>query len=206
MHRSGLAGGTAAVLSAAVLLGGAVALIVGSPGLVPWLAALFAISAGASGMTLLSLRVVSPVDITLLLLSALAFAGFWPGPGRPHRIWMGLAVALPLAGIGVLFATHLAGRSGLMGGGLVLSVLMLVAAAHRGLGAAGVAANGLLLVGDFATSGARIPVVAGLVAIGYLLLIAWFALSAASLLGWGWHGPRHTCPRFLNVDLPADGP
>jgi hypothetical protein len=53
-----------------------------------------------------------------------------------------------------------------MGGGLMLSFLMLGDRACRSLGFLGIAANSLLLVGDFATAGSSVPVIAALNASG----------------------------------------
>jgi hypothetical protein len=174
-------GGVAAALEATVLSVGVVGLIVASPVLQPWLAVLFGINAALAGLSMDALSVISAIDIVVLALAVLAFAGFWPGPGKPHRIWMGLAILLPLAGIAVLLATGLQGRSGLMGGGIVLSVLLVGSRTFRPLGYLGGAANLLLLVGDFSTSGARSALVASLVAVGYVLLVIWFAWIA-----WFW--------------------
>ena len=175
-------GGSCALLAAAILGVGVVGLAARSPSLQPWLAVLFGINAGAGGMTLESLEVIAPVDIVLLALTGAAFVGFWPGPGRPHRAWMGLAILLPFAGIVVLLATGLWGRSGLMGGALVLSFLMVGERRTRTVGYLGVAASLLLLAGDFATGGSRSGPVAGLVAVGYVLLVAWFLWIGARLL------------------------
>jgi hypothetical protein len=87
---------------------------------------------------------------------------------------MGVAIALPLAGIVVLLAPGLLGRSGLMSGGLVLSLLLLGEGGYSPLGQFGAVATVLLVVGDFATSGARSPLVAGLIGVGYGLLVVWF--------------------------------
>jgi hypothetical protein len=170
--------GAGAALEATVLCVGIVCLFVASPVLKPWLAVLFGINAALAGMSLDSLSVINAIDIIVLALAAIAFAGFWPGPGKPHRVWMGLAILLPLAGIPVLLATGLQGRSGLMGGGLVLSVLLIGRGTLRPLGYLGGVTNLLLLGGDFATSGARSVLVASLVAFGYMLLIVWFAWIA----------------------------
>ncbi len=180
--RLGLAGGLAAILAVAIFVMGIVGLAIGSPSLRPWLAVLFGINAAVGAVSLGTLRAANPVDIAVLVLTAVTFIGFWPGPGKPHKIWMGVAIALPLAGIAVLLATGLWGRSGLMGGGLVLSLLMLGDRAFRPLGFLGIAANSLLLVGDFATGGSSVPVIAALVAVGYLLLLVWFVWIAARLL------------------------
>jgi hypothetical protein len=173
-------GGFAAALAAILLLIGVLGLVFGWQSLRPWLAALFGINAAVGGLSLASLRLVNPIDIALLALSCVAFLGFWPGPGKAHKVWMGLAILLPLAGIGVLLATGLWGRSGLMGGGLVLSVLMIGAPALRAAGFLGIAANLLLLVGDFATAGQPAPLVATLVAAGYVSLLAWLVWMAAA--------------------------
>lgn len=182
-------GGVAAALEATLLCVGIVGLIVSSPVLQPWLAVLFGINAGLDGMSFDALSVVMAIDIVALTLAGIAFAGFWPGPGKPHRIWMGLAILLPLAGIAVLLATGLWGRSGLMGGGLVLSILLIANRTFRPLGYLGVVANSLLLVGDFATTGARSALVASLVASGYMLLIVWFAWIAWFLMSRTSSGP-----------------
>jgi hypothetical protein len=176
-------GGLAAVLAAGVLLIGIAGLATGSSALRPWLAVLFGIDSEVGGVSMGSLKVVNPIDILLLVLTGVTFAGFWPGPGKPHRLWIGLAILLPFAGIGVLVATGLAGRSGLMGGLLVLSLLMLGERSLRLASWVGIAASLLLLVGDFATTGPPSALGAGVVAVGYALLVGWFAWVAFGLLG-----------------------
>jgi hypothetical protein len=171
-------GGVGSALEATVLSVGIVGLIVASSALQPWLAVLFGINAAIHGLSLDALGVINAIDIVVLALAAIAFAGFWPGPGKPHRVWTGLAILLPLAGIAVLLVSGLQGRSGLMGGGLVLSVLLIGNETFRRLGYLGGVANLLLFVGDFATSGARSALVASLVAFGYVLLMVWFAWMA----------------------------
>lgn len=175
-------GGVAAVLSVGVLLVGVAGLALDVGTLRPWLAVLFGIDAGFGGLSLSSLEVVNLIDVAILVLAGLAFAGFWPGPGKPHKGWMALAILLPFAGIAVLLATGLWGRSGLMGGGLVLSALMISSPRHRWLGIAGAAVNALLLVGDFGTTGPESGLMSVVVGAGYLLLIGWFLWIAASLL------------------------
>jgi hypothetical protein len=69
-----------------------------------------------------------------------------------------------------------------MGGGIVLSVLLIANRTVRPTGYLGGAANLLLLVGDFSTSGARSALVASLVAFGYMLLIVWFGWIAWFLM------------------------
>ena len=177
-----LAGAIGAALVAACLLIGLIAVAIGRASLRNWLAVLLAINSGR-GASLSTLHVINGVDIAVLLLGALAFAGFWPGPVAPRRVWTAIAIGLPLAGIAVLFATGFMGRSGLMGGGLILSVMMVAGGRLRVLGLLGIAANLLLLIGDFATVGPPSPLVTGVVAIGYLVLIAWFVWMAVRLAG-----------------------
>jgi hypothetical protein len=175
-------GALGATLEVTALCFGVVGLLVALPVLRPWLAVLFGINAALDGMSLDSLSAINPIDVVVLVFAAIAFTGFWPGPNKPHRVWMGLAVLLPLAGIAVLLATALQGRSGLMVGGLVLSLLLLADRASRPLGYLGAVANLLLLSADFATSGYRSALAAGLIAFGYVVLVVWFAWIAVRLL------------------------
>lgn len=87
---------------------------------------------------------------------------------------MTIAVALPLLGIPLLLVTQQAGRSGVLGGGIVIAVLMLSSPDSTSSGIVGLVANVLLLIGDFATSESRAPVVAAAVTVGYVLLMVWF--------------------------------
>jgi hypothetical protein len=109
------------------------------------------------------------------------YTGFWPGPGPSHVVLMCLAIAQPLLGILLLIATRLVGRSGLMGGALVLSLLMLVGGTSAA-GGLGVTASLLLLVGDFGTSGRPSRMLAAFVLVGSAALIAWFVWDAVLLL------------------------
>lgn len=177
-------GGAASILAALLLTIGLVGLAVSPPGLGirNWLVVLLQINAGLGGLPADPLRVLNPLDVAALILVGVAFLGLWPGPGRPHRLWMAIAVALPFLGIAVLLVTHQAGRSGVMGGGIVVAILMFSSRGSKPLACLGLASNVFLLVGDFATGGFRAPVVAGLVGVGYLLLGAWFVLIGLRLL------------------------
>lgn len=177
-------GGAAAVAAAVVLLAGLVGFMVSSPGLGlrNWLVVLFQINSGIGYLPAEPLRVLNPIDVAALVLVGLAFLGLWPGPNAAHRVWMGIAVALPLVGIAVLFVTGQAGRSSVMGAGLVVAVLMAMGRDTRRIAVAGVLANALLLAGDFATGDSPAPIVAVLVAAGYVLLVTWFLLIGARLL------------------------
>ncbi|MDU0312266.1 hypothetical protein RKE38_01105 [Phycicoccus sp. M110.8] len=174
-------GGVAAALTAA-LLGVGAAGAVGRPGGRPWLVVLHDVNAGRRGVTLETLRGVHPVDVALLVLAAGAYAGFWPRLGAAHHVWLVLAVAQPVAGVPLLLVTRRVGRSGLMGGALVVSVLLLVEDVWVAAGWLGAAASALLLVGDFDTTGRPNRVLAATITTGYAALFVWFWVLALLLV------------------------
>ena len=177
-----VAGGVAALLVAATLVAGAAGMAGGSERGRPWLLVLHGFHLGRPGVSHEALRAVEPVDVLLLALAGVAYAGWWPGPGGSHVWWMALAVAQPVLGIAILMATRLAGRSGLMGGALVLSVLMLVDDPTAGAGWLGAVAAVLLLVGDLATTERPRRRLAPVIAAGYAALVGWFGWVAVLLL------------------------
>ena len=178
-----LIGGVAAAAVAVALLAGAAGMVLGAVRRWwPWLAVLFGFNARYRVVSQDELRGIDTIDVALLVLAGAAYAGFWPGPGTSHVPWMALAVAQPLLGILVLVATRLAGRSGLMGGGLVLSILILVDGRAPVVAWVGVSASVLLLVGDFGTTARPSRILAVALALGYALLVVWFACLAALLL------------------------
>lgn len=184
--------GVAGLLVTVLLLIGLVAIALSLPGLAfrNWLLVLFQINARVGALPADPLRVVNPLDVVVLVLVGVTFLGLWPDLGRVNRIWISIAVALPFVGIALLLVTNQAGRSSVMGAGLVVAFLMLKRRALKPLAYLGIPANALLLAGDLATGGSRAPVVAALVGVGYVLLIAWFVLIGARLLGWG-RSQRH---------------
>ena len=174
--------GLASGLVAATLLVGVAATVKGNRSWTPWLAVLAATNAGYRGTTRVALRGVRPVDVALLLLGLTSYAGFWPGPGAAHDLWMAIAIAQPALGIPPLVATRVAGRSGLMGGGFVLSVLMLVDGRWTAAGWWGLVACLLLLIGDFGTTDRRSRPLAVALSVGYAALAVWFGWLAVILL------------------------
>lgn len=176
------AGGVAAILVAAILLAGIAGLATHRRRGRPWLTVLFGINAGHGDVSPDTLRAIQPIDVLLLALAGVTYASFWPGPGADHKIWMALAIAQPLLGIAILLATQLWGRSGLMGGAFVLSILMLVDGTGTAAGWLGVTASALLLVGDFGTTGRPLRPLALVLAVGYGALVIWFGWVAALLL------------------------
>lgn len=177
------AGGVAALGAAAILAVGLAGLVRTGRRERPWLVVLLGFNAGRSDIPHDALRAVRPVDVLLLVLAGTAYAGFWPGPEGSHRWWMVLAIGQPLAGIAVLVATRLAGRSGLMGGALVLSLLMVADDGGTAAGWLGIGAAGLLLVGDVATTDRPRRRLAPVLAAGCGALIVWFGWVAGLLLG-----------------------
>ena len=168
-------GGVAAALVAA-LLGAGAALAAGTRRWRPWLVVLYEINAGRRGSTLDSLRGVRPVDVTLLVLAAAAYAGFWPRLGTDHPVWMALAIAQPVLGVPLLLATRHIGRSGLMGGALVVAVLLVVDDVWPLAGWVGAVGSCALLVGDFGTTSRSNRLLAWAIAGGYGALFVWFWL------------------------------
>lgn len=146
-----------------------------------WLVVLHEVNAAPGRASLETLRGVRAVDIALLLLSAGAYAGTWPRLGTGHPVWLAVAVAQPLVGVPLLLATQRVGRSGLMGGALVLSVLMVVEDLWPPAGWLGVAASSLLLVGDLGTTSRGSRPLASVIAVGYGALFVWFWLLALVL-------------------------
>lgn len=182
MTWSPVVGGIAAIVAAATLLVGIAGMSPRSHRVRPWLVVLFKMNAGDDDVSRETLRGFEPVDVLLLLLAVATYTGFWPGPGAHHVVWMTLAIAQPLLGIPLLLGTRLFGRSGLMGGALVLSILMLVDGAWTATGWLGVTASLLLLVGDFGTTGRPSRLLAALLLVGYDAVVAWFGWVAVLLL------------------------
>jgi hypothetical protein len=174
-------GGVAAILAAAILVVGVAAAALQGHRVRPWLITLLLINAGRAPRD--TLRGAEPVDIALLALAGVTYAGFWTGHGAGHVWWLALAVGQPLLGILVLVVTRLWGRSGLMGGAVVLSVLMLIVGVWTAAGWWGLAANLLLLVGDFSTTGRRSRLLTALLTVGYAGLVGWLGWVAVLLLG-----------------------
>ena len=135
-------GGLSAILVAVLLLVSLLSFFVTLPGLGlrNWLVVLFALNAGLGGLPADPLRVLNPLDFAVLILVGVTFLSLRPALGRANRIWSAVAAALPFAGLAILLATHLAGRSSLMGAGLVVAFLMIREPrlqAARSLGASG---------------------------------------------------------------------
>jgi hypothetical protein len=177
-----LIGGVAAAVAAATLFAGAAGLSLGLRRWTSWLAVLYAFNARYRAASRDALRGVHTIDVALLLLAGVTYAAFWPSHGTSHPVWMALAIAQSLLGLPLLLMTRLSGRSGLMGGALVLSILMLFDGTWSAAAWMGLVASVLLLVGDFGTTARPSRLLAGLLAVGYGALVIWFCALAALLL------------------------
>ncbi|MGO4340961.1 hypothetical protein [Pedococcus sp. 2YAF34] len=174
-------GGMAAVLAAATLLAGVPGMALGRARWSPWLTVLFGFNARYRVTPRDALRGVRAVDVALLLLVGATYAGFWPGPATGHAWWMTLAIAQPVLGVPLLVITKLSGRSGLMGGALVLGGLMVVDRTWPAVAWLGVASSLLLLGGDLGTTARPSRTLAGALAAGYVALVVWISLLAVLL-------------------------
>lgn len=173
-HPLPLLGAAAALLLSLILVAGPVDIVVSSEGLRNWLVVIFEVASGRLSLSSNQLAVINPLDVVVLVLVGLAFLGTWPVLGRRHKVWLSIAVALPFVGLALLLLTDLAGRSAVMGSGIIVAFLMLRPEETRPLAYLGILSNALLLAGDLALTGSSF-IVTGVVACGYFFLIAWFA-------------------------------
>jgi hypothetical protein len=157
-----------------------------------WLVVLFKLNAGFDGVQFDRLYGLNPLDIAILMLVAMMVLGLYPALRRTSRIWSLVAAVMPILGIILFIATKLAGRSGVMGTGLVISFVMLRSNIFGRLTAVlGILASLLLLAGDFGTTAnSHSTIVAILVGIGYVLLMTWFFLVGRRLLQLGQSGSK----------------
>ena len=154
-----------------------------------WLVVLFKLNAGFDGVQFDLLYGLNPLDIAIMALVATMYLGLYAALWRTSRIWSIIAAVMPFLGIVIFIATRIAGRSGVMGAGLVISFVMLRSNIFGKVTAfVGILSSVLLLAGDFGTTeNSPSTIVAVLIGIGYVLLMTWFFLIARRLLQLG-HG------------------
>ncbi len=152
-----------------------------------WLLVLFQLNAGLNGVQSDALSVLNPLDLTILALVAIMYLGLYVVLGKTSRILAMIAVIQPFLGIVLFVVTQMAGRSGVMGAGLVISLVMLRSNIFgKVIALVGILASVLLLIADVSTTpDSHSSIVAMLIAIGYVLLTAWFFLIARKLLELG---------------------
>ena len=140
-----------------------------------WLSVIFKLHAGLRGAQIGMLQGLDLPDIALLVLVAITHLGLYAALRRSSRIWSVIAAVQPFLGSLLFVATGTAGRSAVMGAGLVASFVMLRSAIFSKTTAySGIAASGLLLIGDFSAGMPPSDMMAALFAVAYVLLIAWF--------------------------------
>ena len=149
-----------------------------------WLTVLFKLNAGFEETTFEDLHGLNALDMVILALVAVTYIGLCIALRHIRRVWSIIAAALPILGILIFVATKLAGRSGVMAAGLIISLLMLRSEIFGKMTAfIGTLACLFLLAGDFGTSeNAHSAFVAILMGAGYVLLTIWFFLIGGKLL------------------------
>jgi hypothetical protein len=153
-----------------------------------WLMILFKLNAGFSDVQSDSLAVLNLLDLVIMALFGVMSLALYAALRHTHRLWSLLAVSLPFLGIPVFLITSTAGRSALLVGGLVMSIVMLRSDIFGKVTAyVGVVANALLFfAGDIGTAiFTSSPVIAILIGIGYGLWMIWFVQLARRLIQLG---------------------
>lgn len=196
-------GGAAALMVTALLLVGLVGLVgtALSPGTTNgwslplqnnWLVVIFKLLAGYGGDQQGQLHVVNGLDLSILVLAGLVCVSLFAALRRDGIIWLVVlfvAATSPFTGIALFLATSSAGRTGVLGAVLIISVIMLRRAVFpRRLAYTGVVAGALLATGDVCAGSVPpltppLAIVAALFGAGYLLLIIWLLLVAGGLFG-----------------------
>lgn len=152
-----------------------------------WLVEIFKLHSGFNGVHITSLHVLNYLDIAILAIVGTMYLGLYHAFKRTSKIWALIAAIQPFLGIVIFIATKNAGRSGVMGAALVISVVMRRSCIfNKPTAYIGILTSVLLLVGDF--SAGVIPpstVIATLVGIGYVLLMMWHFLVARKLFQLG---------------------
>jgi hypothetical protein len=147
-----------------------------------WLIVIFKLHAGFSGIQINLLHILNILDIAILALVGTMYLGLYAALRRTSRIWSIIALALPFLGIVLFIATKTAGRSAVMGAGLVISIVMLRNKIFSRVTAyVGILASVLLLVGDFTAGVLHSNTITALFGIGYVLLMTWIFLIARRL-------------------------
>ena len=190
-------GGAAALIAGILLLIAMISLITSvlQPGAINswlslfqnnWLIVIFKLHAGFSGIQIDLLHILNFLDIAILALVGTMYLGLYAALRRTSRIWSIIALALPFLGIVLFIATKTAGRSAVMGAGLVISVVMLRNNIFNRVTAyMGILASVLLLVGDFSAGVLHSNIITTLFGIGYVLLMTWFFLISRRLFQLG---------------------
>jgi hypothetical protein len=151
-----------------------------------WLIVIFKLHAGFSGVQSNLLYRLNILDIIILALLAILYIGLYIALRRTSKVWSVIALAQPFLGMALFIATKTAGRSAVMGAGLVISLVMLRSNTfNRATAFIGILSSLFLLTGDISVAIASSTFIAILTGVGYLLLIIWFFLVAHRLFQMG---------------------
>jgi len=145
-----------------------------------WLSVLFKLNIRMDGITPDSLTVLNPVDVLIMVLFSLLFLTLFAILSNTTKLWSAIATCLPILGIIVYLITKTAGRSGLLIGGLVYSIVMLRSKNFSRVSAyIGIIASGLLFfAGDIGTAAFHSSsIIAILIGAGYILWMLWVFLT-----------------------------
>jgi len=147
-----------------------------------WLIVIFKLHAGFSGVHIDLLHVLNLLDTAILALVGTMHLGLYVDLRRISKVWSTIALVQPILGIVIFMVTRTAGRSTVMGAGLVISMVMLRSIHfNKGMAYIGILASLLLLAGDISAGMPPNDTIAILFGTGYVLLITWFILIARRL-------------------------
>ncbi len=189
--------GTAALVAGALFLIAAIELIItgfrlgaviGWLTLIPdnWLMVTLKLHAGFNGVEPNQLYELNLLDVAIMALISITYLGLYAALRRTGKILSVIALVQPFLGIALFVATKSAGRSGVMGAGLVISLVMLRGDIfNKAIAYIGILSSILLLVGDISVGIAHSDIIAILTVIGYMLLLAWLLLVAQRLFQLG---------------------
>jgi hypothetical protein len=149
-----------------------------------WLVVLFKLNRSSGSGPAELLQIIHLVDLLIMALFEVLFVSLYAVLHRFSRVWTAIAASLPFLGVLLLLITRTAGRSGLLIGGLIFSIIMLRSGIFsKPCANVGIMASALLFfIGDLAT--ALLPsstMIALGIGIGYILWIVWFFLTGIKL-------------------------
>ena len=149
-----------------------------------WLVVLAKLNAGFSSVHFDLLQRLNSLDLAIMALVAVMHLSLYATLRRTPKIGSVLAVLQPFLGMVLFIVTQTAGRSAVMGAGLVISCVMLRSTIFgKAIALLGILVNVPLLVGDFSTTpDSHSSIMAIIIGIGYVLLLVWLFQVARRLI------------------------
>lgn len=162
----------------------------GSPFPDNFILVIFKLHAHISGVREAALEVLRPLDITVMVLFSVVSFALYAALKVVSRFWAAGAAALTPIGLMMYLITEETGRSGIIAGSLVFSVLMLKGGPFgRLMASLGLSASTLLLIADGAIGFGFMEPFAVIMGVGYGLFVLWlFGLT------WRLLSLRHALP------------